>query len=191
MPDILRIGLSALLAQQRALSTTANNIANANTPGYSRQRLEFSERPMERFGGGYIGSGVDVGLIRRISDTFLVTQLQSAEAAFERSEAFARLASTIDDLLADSRLGITARFQGFRDAIQDLGNDPGSTAARQVLLSEGRQLISMLQNFDSRLDEVSRQVGSETSAAVLEINALGRAIADLNLQALSLGTNGQ
>ncbi|MDH3506764.1 MAG: flagellar hook-associated protein FlgK [Gammaproteobacteria bacterium] len=191
MPDILRIGLSALLAQQRALSTTANNIANANTPGYSRQRLEFSERPMERFGGGYIGSGVDVGLIRRISDTFLVTQLQSAEAAFERSEAFARLASTIDDLLADSRLGITARFQGFRDAIQDLGNDPGSTAARQVLLSEGRQLISMLQNFDSRLDEVSRQVGSETSAAVLEINALGRAIADLNLQALSVGTNGQ
>ncbi len=191
MADILSIGLSALLAQQRALSVTANNIANANTEGYSRQRAELSERPMERFGGGYIGTGVDLGLVRRISDSFLVSQLQSAESAFARSESFANLASTIDDLLADSRLGITTRFQAFRDAIQDLGNDPGSTSARQVLLSEGRQLISMLQNFDSRLDEVSRQVDSETSAAVLEINALGRAIADLNEQALALASSGQ
>ena len=190
MADILSIGLSALLAQQRALSVTANNIANANTDGYSRQRAELNERPMERFGGGFIGTGVDLGLIRRISDNFLVSQLQSAESAFARSESFANLASSIDDLLADSRLGITTRFQGFRDAIQDLSNDPGSTSARQVLLSEGRQLISMLQNFDSRLDEISRQVDSETSAAVLEVNALGHAIADLNQQALALGSSG-
>ncbi len=191
MADMLRIGLSALLAQQRALSVTANNVANANTQGYSRQRAELSERPMERFGGGFIGTGVDLGLVRRISDSFLVTQLQSAESAFARSESFATLASTIDDLLADSRLGITTRFQGFRDAVQDLINDPGSTSSRQVLLSEGRQLISTLQNFDTRLDEVSRQVETDISAAVLEINALGRAIADLNQQALSLGSSGQ
>lgn len=191
MADILSIGLSALLAQQRALSVTANNIANANTDGYSRQRAELNERPMERFGGGFIGTGVDLGLIRRISDNFLVSQLQSAESAFARSDTFANLAATIDDLLADSRLGITTRFQGFRDAIQDLSNDPGATAARQVLLSEGRQLISMLENFDSRLDEVSRQVDSETSSAVLEINALGRAIADLNQQALTFSSGGQ
>ncbi len=190
MADILSIGLSALLAQQRALSVTANNIANANTQGYSRQRAELTERPMERFGGGFIGTGVDVGLIRRISDNFLVTQLQTAESAFARSDSFANLAATIDDLLADSRLGITPRFQGFRDALQDLSNDPGSTSSRQALLSEGRQLISTLENFDSRLDEVSQQVNSGISSAVLEINALGRAIADLNEQALALGSSG-
>ena len=54
-PDILNIGLSALLAQQRALTTTANNIANASTPGYSRQRVELTERPAERLGIGLRG----------------------------------------------------------------------------------------------------------------------------------------
>ncbi|NNC63427.1 MAG: flagellar hook-associated protein FlgK [Gammaproteobacteria bacterium] len=191
MTDILRIGLSALLAQQRALSVTSNNIANANTPGYSRQRAEFSERPMEQFGGAYIGTGVDMGLVRRISDSVLVTQLQVAESAFARNDTFANLASAIDDLLADSRLGITTRFQGFRDAVQDIANDPGSNSARQLLLSEGQQIISMLQNYDTRLNEISRQVDTEVSGAVLEINALGSAIADLNEQTLAFGSNGQ
>jgi flagellar hook-associated protein 1 FlgK len=191
MPDLLRIGLSALLAQQRALSVTANNIANANTPGYSRQRVEFSERAMERFGSGYVGTGVDADFIRRMSDNILVSQLQAAESSFQRSDVFLNLATAVDDLLADSRLGMSTRFQGFRNALQDLANDPGSMAARQALLGEGRQLISMLQTYDGRLDEISRQVNSQISSDVLRINSLGAAIADLNRQALTVSRGGE
>ena len=66
MTDLLRIGLSALLAQQRALATTSNNVANASTPGYSRQRIELIERPVERLGNEMIGTGVQIALNRRL-----------------------------------------------------------------------------------------------------------------------------
>ena len=59
MTDILKIGLSALLTQQRALAVTSNNIANASTPGYSRQRIELGERAAQRLGSGFVGTGVD------------------------------------------------------------------------------------------------------------------------------------
>ena len=85
MADILNIGLSALLAQQRALTTTANNIANASTPGYSRQRVELSERPSERVGPGYAGTGVDVASVRRLTDEILANQLRSAAGGFHRA----------------------------------------------------------------------------------------------------------
>jgi len=68
MADLLGIGLSALLAQQRALATTSNNVANASTPGYSRQRTELSERPTEQLGPYFAGTGVTSGLNRRITD---------------------------------------------------------------------------------------------------------------------------
>ena len=67
MADILRIGLSALLAQQRALAATSNNIANASTPGYSRQRVELADRPVEGFGNGQMGTGVQVTSTRRLN----------------------------------------------------------------------------------------------------------------------------
>jgi len=60
MADLLGIGLSALLAQQRALATTSNNVANASTPGYSRQRTELSERPTEQLGPYFAGKMADV-----------------------------------------------------------------------------------------------------------------------------------
>ena len=57
MADLLNIGLSALLTQQRALTTTSNNIANANTPGYTRQRVELEQRQAQRLGSDYLGTG--------------------------------------------------------------------------------------------------------------------------------------
>ena len=72
MADLLGIGLSALLAQQRALATTSNNVANASTPGYSRQRTELSERPTEQLGPYFVGTGVGTGLNRRITDDLML-----------------------------------------------------------------------------------------------------------------------
>ena len=136
MTDILNIGLSALLAQQRALTTTANNVANASTPGYTRQRVELSERASERVGPGFVGTGVDIAAVRRLSDEILASQLRTAAGGFHRADAFASLASSLDDLLAGTETGLTATMQGFVNALQDVSNDPSSTASREALLSE-------------------------------------------------------
>ena len=135
MTDILNIGLSALLAQQRALTTTANNISNASTPGYSRQRVELTERPTERFGPYSLGTGVDVSMTRRMSDEILAEQVRSAAGGFHRADAFVALAESLDDLLAGTETGLTATMQSCANALQDVANDPSSSASRQALLS--------------------------------------------------------
>jgi flagellar hook-associated protein 1 FlgK len=188
MADILNIGLSALLAQQRALTTTSNNIANASTPGYSRQRVELASRPAERIGPGYSGTGVDVTALRRMTDDILAEQLRSAAGGFHRAEAFASLASSLDDLLAGTDTGLMASMQGFANALQNVSNDPSSSSSREALLSEARNLIARFDAMDQRLNEISLEVRTRMTAAADRITSLGADLAELNRQLIAAGT---
>ena len=187
MTDLLKIGLSALLTQQRALAATSNNIANANTPGYSRQRVEFGERAAERVGSAFVGTGVEATAVRRITDDLVAGQVYGASSGFNRSEAFAGLAASVDDLLAADETGLHSTLQNFVNAGQDLADDPASGPARQVVLSEGRNLASRFQMFDRRLNEVGSEVSTRLRSVTTEINGLGASIADLNQQLLASG----
>lgn len=188
MADILNIGLSALLAQQRALTTTANNVANASTPGYTRQRVELSERASERVGPGFAGTGVDIAAVRRMSDEILASQLRTAAGGFHRADAFSSLASSLDDLLAGTETGLTATMQGFVNALQDVSNDPSSTASREALLSEARNLVTRLDAMDQRLNEIAGEVRTRMGSAADRITALGGDIAEINRQLIAAGT---
>src|SRR6185295_15527579 len=140
MADLLNIGLSALLSQQRALTTTSNNIANANTPGYSRQRVELAERQAQRIGSDFVGTGVNITTVRRMSDDLLAGQLRNASGSFSRADAFVSLAESLDNMLADSDTGLTATIQSFANSLQDVANDPSSNSSRQALLAEANNL---------------------------------------------------
>ena len=80
MADILRIGVSGLIAFQRALATTGHNIANANTDGYSRQITDLAARPPQGSGNGFVGNGVDVQSVRRLFDQFAVNNLRDRKS---------------------------------------------------------------------------------------------------------------
>lgn len=188
MADILNIGLSALLAQQRALTTTANNIANASTPGYSRQRVELAERSAERLGTGFLGTGVDIAATRRLTDGILAEQLRTAAGGFHRADAFVSLASSLDDLLAGTDTGLTATLQGFANTLQDVSNDPSSTASRQAMLSEARNLIARFDAMDQRLTELANEVRTRMTESADRITALGADLAEINRQLIAAGT---
>src|SRR3954451_14716079 len=142
MTDLLRIGLSALLAQQRALATTSNNVANASTPGYSRQRTELTERPTQQRGKGLGGTGVAAGLNRRITDDLMLEQVRTASTGSKRADALADLATTLDNLLGSDNTGLNATLQSFTNALHDVANDPSSLAARKSLLSEAGNTVA-------------------------------------------------
>jgi flagellar hook-associated protein 1 FlgK len=188
MADILNIGLSALLAQQRALTTTANNIANASTAGYSRQRVELTTRETERLGGDFVGTGVDIGPTRRLSDEILANQLRTAAGGFHRAEAFVSLAGSLDDLLAGAETGLTATIQSFANALQDVSNDPSSTASREALLSEARNLVARFDAMDQRMTELADEVRTRMGAAAADITSLGADLAEINRQLIAAGT---
>jgi flagellar hook-associated protein 1 FlgK len=188
MPDILNIGLSALLAQQRALTTTSNNIANASTPGYSRQRVELVERPMDRLGPGFVGTGVNVAEIRRLTDESMLGQLRSAAAGFGRATAFSELAESVNGMFADSASGLPATLQSFVNALQDVANDPLSTSSRQALLGEARSLTARFGAMDKRLTEMADEVRSRMVTSTGRINSLGADLAAINRQINDVGT---
>src|SRR5690606_15110418 len=101
MPDILNIGLSGLLAFRRAIELTGHNVANANTPGYSRQVAEFATRPGQSFGNGFVGGGTQITTIKRVFNEFVAGQLAASLAGQARVATLDALATRIDNLLAD------------------------------------------------------------------------------------------
>lgn len=190
MTDILQIGLSALLAQQRALAVTSNNVANASTPGYSRQRVELAERPGQQLGNGYQGAGVQVADVRRLGDDILAAQLRSAKTSFQRADAFAGLAGQVDDLLGNDQTGLAPSLQSFSNALQDVAADPASSAARSAYLGEARNLAARLGSLAAQLGQIDGESRSRLGAAATEVTQIGASLADVNRQIVASGSNG-
>ena len=180
MADLLATGLSSLRAMQRALDTTAHNIANVSTEGYTRQDVQFATRKPQAYGGNWIGNGVDAIAVRRVYDQFLSAQVRSSSGTLARLDAFASQAGRIDDLLGDTSNGLSASLQGFTDAINEVSSTPSSISARQVLIAQGNALVEKLQGYDDRLREMSGQVDTQLVGEAGEISTLAQGIARLN-----------
>src|SRR3989344_3454358 len=180
--DTLGIGISGLLAFQRELATTGHNISNANTPGYSRQVVELTAQNPLPSGNGYIGTGVQVSSVRRSYDDFLTANIRSATASNSQLQQYYQLASQVDNLLADPKAGLTPSLQRFFDSVQTVSNDPTSTAARQVLLSEANALADRFHYLGQRLNDLRNGVNTQISSSVNEINSIASGIASINKQ---------
>ncbi len=181
MPDILNTSLSGLRAFQSALATTSHNIANVNTEGYSRQRVNFSTMPAQNVGVGYIGSGVQPQSIERILDQYRVDSLRNNVSEEARLGAFNELAAGIDGLLSSPDSGLSQPLQDFYAALQTVADNPSSVSARQVALSQANVLSDRFATLDARLDDQNSQINAQLSQAVTQINALAGSVADLNV----------
>ncbi len=178
--DVLGTSISGLLAFQRALSVTSHNVSNVNTEGYSRQRIDLQTRPPTPSGDGYIGNGARINSVERIVDGFIANQLNSATGSNGQLQEYYRLASQVDNLLGDPQAGLAPTLQRFFNAMNDVANDPSSTPARQVLLSEARTLSDRFHYLDQRLDALRAGVNVTITNTVNEINGLASGIAQIN-----------
>jgi flagellar hook-associated protein 1 FlgK len=178
--DILNIGTSALSAFQRSLTTTGHNIANSETEGYSRQRVNLGTQIPELTAAGYLGSGVRVTSIQRMYDDFLATQMRSAQSTTSDLQVFHQFASWLDNLVADSDVGLDPAIQDFFDALHVFADDPSSIPSRQVVLSEAQTLADRFNDFAGQFDAIRRQLNGELDNLVLEVSSLAESIAEVN-----------
>lgn len=178
--SVIGNGLSALLAAQRALQTTSNNIANANTEGYVRQRVDFVERPGTPLANFTVGQGVSVAGITRIYDQFLTGQLQSSTSSEQRQNVYSSYATRLDAVLGNPDTGITSALQRFFDQVEAVGRDPTSIAMRQQLILEGESLATRFAQLDGQVASLTTEVNGRLDQAVNEINTLARQLASLN-----------
>jgi flagellar hook-associated protein 1 FlgK len=180
MGDLLNTAISGLSAAQRQLATTSHNIANIDTPGYSRQRAVMRAHDPQVVNQFAIGKGVALSDIERIFDQFTTTRLRSVTSEQSRLDMFHQLASVIDDMLADSQGGISSTMQNFFSSVQDLANDPNSTPARIAMLDQASALTARFGYMDDRLNALQIELNDRTLDTVGEINRLATTLIKTN-----------
>ncbi len=185
---IMGIATSSLLAYQQALQTTSNNIANTNTPGYARERVDLSTVSGQALGSYFLGSGVRVDGVQRIVNQFANTQLNAATSANARYQAFSSYARQVDNLLGNSNTGLQPALQGFFNAVQGVANTPASIPARQELISQGNTLTGRFNTLDQQINDINTRLNGQISSTVGEINSLATQIAHVNVQIRSRQT---
>ena len=184
--NAFNIGLSGLLAAQSGLSTASHNIANVNTEGYSRQRVDFETRQPQFFAVGFVGKGVAVGSIERLADQFLIDQLRAATFNEARAVVLSDLADQVDQQLGDAVIDESVR--NLFSALQDANSDPSVIATRLVVLETTEAVVARFTEQAEVLGALDGNVNGRISGTIDQINALTRSIADLNSDiALNLG----
>jgi flagellar hook-associated protein 1 FlgK len=186
----LDIGASALRAAQQMLDTAAHNVANASTPGYSRQVVSLVESPPYTYPAfnrsglpGQVGSGVTVAAITRVRDNFLDLQVQ-AQTALKgewdtRQQELAKVESIFPEP-SDSSLG--SALSKYWSAWQDVATDPTSTAARTALTEQAASLAMEMNRDSTQLGMIGTGIDSQVSQQITTINDVAKQIASLNGQ---------
>lgn len=181
MAGLIGIGLTGILSHQTALNTTGNNITNANTPGYSRQEVQFDTQSAQRTGAGSVGSGVSVSNIRRLANEFLAQQLREDTTLYGEQEALNTELSRIDNLLGGETTGLSDALNNFFASLQNAAEDPASLPQRQLVLSEAQQVVNRFQALNSEFIQQRESIKTQMQQGVKDANTLLKSIAELNL----------
>ena len=188
---ILNVGARALLANQTALQTTGNNIANVNTPGYSRQQAILAATQGQFTGGGYIGKGVDVVAIEREHSEFLTVQAAlaaSVEAAdVQRSDMLRQL----QDIFPGGSNGLGAALSDMLNAMSDVANAPTDLTARSVVITRASETAARFSTAAGRITDLQQAIVDQLDEYGTAINGLARQIAAVNDQISRAKGNGQ
>ncbi|MDD4912269.1 MAG: flagellar hook-associated protein FlgK [Sideroxydans sp.] len=177
---IYGIGVSALKVAQAGISVTSHNIANANTPGYTRQEVLQSAMQPQNTGSGFFGQGADVVGVKRNYDEFLSAQLGEAQTKSSSLNTQFALSQQVSNLLGDSSGGLTPALQDFFSSINTVSNAPESIAARQTMIGSAQSLANRMQTLDARLSEIRNGLNSQITNSTAIINSYAKSIASLN-----------
>ncbi|UTI42565.1 flagellar hook-associated protein FlgK [Niallia sp. RD1] len=187
-----------ITAQQGALYTTGNNIANANTLGYTRQRVDLQQSESFPSVGtnapkmpGQMGTGVVAGAVVRVRETFLDTQYRSEASKLGYWENRSAALSNLETILNEpSDSGLSAAMDSFWKSLQDMAVDPQNAGARAVVRQRGIAVAETFNYLHQTVSAEKADAKNELSVAEKEINTLLSQIDQVNKQIGSIEPNG-
>lgn len=184
------IGLSALKTQQQTLSVLGNNLANASTPGYHRQRVELASRFPLRDDNLHIGTGVDVTRITRLRDSAIETSLLRNASELGATEKTLAVAQQIESLMTPGDASIHTTLSNFFDRVQKMANAPQDMTVREEFLSSASELVDSFNGLSSQLQSLTRDLRLELDDGVKQVNQHLNDLAELNSKIFQLRTTG-
>ncbi|MBP8183408.1 MAG: flagellar hook-associated protein FlgK [Rhodoferax sp.] len=180
MGSLLNVGTRALQANQVALQTAGNNIANVNVPGYSRQKVVLATVPGQFSSSGYVGQGVNVQSIERNFSEFLTRQATLASSTQYADTARADKLRQLEGIFAGGTQGLGAAISDMLNAFSDVASAPTDMTARTVVLTRIDETAARFRSSALQLDDLETGVAQELSEKVTTINSLASSIAAVN-----------
>lgn len=178
MSLLSQIGYSGVRAAQVALNVTGQNVANVNTPGFSRLGVQMSS-----LGGHTVlsaGRGVQVDNIRRIADDFVNRQLWRATSDHGFNETRTKFLDALESLMASDGANISGGLDNFYAALSEATSTPDSIALRQQILNEAKALATRINGLNTTIEAQLNGLRGQREAIVVELNGLTENIALLN-----------
>ena len=184
---LFSIGTSALQATYTALQTTGNNIANASTPGYSRQTVQFTPLVETSLAGSYVGEGVAVDSIKRQYNQLLTQQVNQAQAGASQTDTRATLLNQVNNLFSSTTGGLGAAVDQFFSQVQTLTQQPSSLAVRQTVMASAQQMSASFNDAYGQLQSMTQNADQQIGQQISTVNTTIAQIATLN-DRISLAT---
>lgn len=194
LPNVMQTGQTGLFAAKAAIATTGHNITNANTEGYSRQRVMTENMAPEgsRNGKFVIGKGTHIDRIERVNDHYLEKQLREGHRDLssmeEKATMFTQVESVFNEMDGEGLNRLMSRF--FND-FRKLSNDPNSEAIRESVRESASAMIGDLKRLRTDLVDVRKHIDSRIEGHVGEMNSLAKKVQELNLEIKKLEIGGQ
>ncbi|HPF12650.1 MAG TPA: flagellar hook-associated protein FlgK [Planctomycetota bacterium] len=177
----LDIGLRGLRAAQTALDTVGHNISNANTPGYTRQRVDLDTSHPTRMRGLLQGTGVETDGIRRITDALLNKRIRSQVSVYQGLDVQLQGMSRIEDMLSEpGGNGLGALFDGFFSSVAGLSANPGDSVLRNSMVQSASSMTDEFQHLSTEISDARSQNLQELQYRTGEVNRLANSILNLN-----------
>ena len=188
---LIGVGTSAMLANQAALQTTGNNIANVNTPGYSRQTAVLEQVQGQFSGAGYIGKGVAVGTVMRSYSDFLTTQANATASQQASDSTVSDQMSQLEKVFQGGASGLGASISTMLNSFSDVASAPADLSARTVALADASAMAARFRSSSDSLDALQAGVQTQLQQSVLAINSLAARIGAVNGQVALASSAGQ
>ena len=188
---LLNIAQEAMLAQQKGIDVTGHNIANVNTPGYTRQGLileSVEETPLARLKLGY---GVDAASVVQYFDPFTTQSINQKTSSLSEYETQKSVLDYVQSLFNDQAgNGLNQAMADFWNAWQDLSNNPGGIPERTALLQKAENMCNEFQMTQNNLTQTKNQMNVNLTVGIEETNTVIEQIARLNQQIVQAETIG-
>lgn len=173
--------LSAVYTYQAAIDASGSNIANANTEGYTRVTVDMKAMQPNETSYGLVGAGVEAVSVLRVYDSFCFAQINSSNEEVGRYEAEKKYMESVESIFNESEgAGLNEAVSGFFNSWKDLAENPSGDLERSLLASKAETLAGKLNDMNSDLTDIQKEIDGNISESIEEVNSLTNRIAGLN-----------
>lgn len=187
----MSVALQSLMTQQSAMEVVANNVANANTPGYSREVPVMEERPPILVGNTLVGTGVTMSSVESVRDDILDLRIQQETSGQSSLNSYVESMNQVQALFNETQgTGLQTDLSNFFNSFQSLATDPTSSSLRQAAITSGQDLAGAFNQTSQNMASIQQGLDQSVVQTVQQVNQITSQVANLNQQIQAVSNSG-